>query len=69
MDDYHEFYQVHEVKIENWCQYWSPNYFFTIEGQFFSSIDVIPSRIHFSTGTTILSTPIAIIKLLPQMGN
>ncbi len=27
MDGYHEFYQVHQINIEDWHLYWSPNYF------------------------------------------
>jgi hypothetical protein len=33
MDDYHEFCDAHEVDIEEWCQYWSPNYFSITKGQ------------------------------------
>jgi hypothetical protein len=26
MDDYHEFRHAHEIQIEEWILYWSPNY-------------------------------------------
>ncbi len=26
MDDYHEFKHAHEIQIEEWQLYWSPNY-------------------------------------------
>jgi hypothetical protein len=26
MDDYHEFMCDHEIRIEDWSLYWSPNY-------------------------------------------
>ncbi len=32
MDDYNDFYKVYEVEIEDWCHYWSPNYFFITQG-------------------------------------
>jgi hypothetical protein len=28
MDDYHEFKHAHEIQIEEWWLYWSPNYVF-----------------------------------------
>jgi hypothetical protein len=31
MDDYHEFIRAHEVHIEEWRIYWSPNYLSIIE--------------------------------------
>jgi hypothetical protein len=33
MDDYHEFCDAHEVNIEEWHMYWSPNYFSITKGQ------------------------------------
>jgi hypothetical protein len=33
MDDYHKFYDAHEVNIEKWHWYWSPNYFSITKGQ------------------------------------
>jgi hypothetical protein len=30
MDDYHEFRRAHEIQIEEWQLYWSPNYVFII---------------------------------------
>jgi hypothetical protein len=33
MDDYHEFCDAHEVNIEEWHQYWLPNYFSITKGQ------------------------------------
>ncbi len=32
MDDYHEFKHAHEVWIEEWWLYWSPNYVSIIRG-------------------------------------
>jgi hypothetical protein len=32
MDDYHEFMHAHEIQIEAWTLYWSPNYVFIISG-------------------------------------
>jgi hypothetical protein len=31
LDDYHEFIRAHEVHIEEWRIYWSPNYVSIIE--------------------------------------
>jgi hypothetical protein len=32
MDDYHKFCDAHEVDIEEWLQYWLPNYFSITKG-------------------------------------
>jgi hypothetical protein len=33
MDDYHEFCDTHEADIEEWDQYWLPNYFSITKGR------------------------------------
>jgi len=37
MDDYHEFCDAHEANIEEWCRYWSPNYFSITKGRLATS--------------------------------
>jgi hypothetical protein len=37
MDDYHEFCDAHEVNIEEWHMYWSPNYFSITNGRLAAS--------------------------------
>jgi hypothetical protein len=32
MDDYHEFRHPHEIQIQEWLLYWSPNYVYIIKG-------------------------------------
>jgi hypothetical protein len=37
MDDYHEFCDAHEVDIEEWHWYWSPNYISITKGRLVTS--------------------------------
>jgi hypothetical protein len=32
MDDYFEFMHAHDIQIEEWWLYWSPNYVYIIKG-------------------------------------